>query len=300
MFRCAAFFVHISVAYAAAKSDAVTRSEQVLQALGLYSLGEADKKNDIVLYTTFPKGLRVVIGDAIADVHSDATVYSAFPGEISIVFEAVQLIYVTCKGQVFPGEGLVVLDGSEIKTKDMRSNWVQPVLTGLNESFTLRAFIKAKCVEALSAERISSSNFVNLELIKRRYLGIARTIVPTEVRYTQFGIARYQYASLGHHIRAKCSAYVFTELSGDSTCRFHVERCTLIGRDAFRIFINPIPDPQTIEEEPQQAIINRGSFFYTTLHGDKWAKQLSASFHYTLQRLVEIGSDIVFEDLSAL
>ena len=234
----------------------------------------------------------MVVGDAVAELNIQ---YSTKINEdvIQIDYEDIELVSVSCKDQVFPGEGIVVISGSVsvIRRDGGTPTLLDPIISRLNKSIALRTFIDSKCKHSISNDRISSSNSVNLELLRRRYLGIERRILP------------------GKTVSDGCEAYIFNELRTEVViARFQVNRCKIYF--GYRIFIvameKLVPTEGrdsdlngwirwlfcSVEQQQERFHMRELVMFQTSLQGDDWAIKFNQSFPYSLQRLVRIGSQI--------
>ena len=188
-------------------------SQRVLQVIGEFS----SRQDEIVLFwddyrrDSPYRRLTVVVGDTVAELNIQ---YSTKINEdvIQIDYEDIELVNVNWKDQVFPGEGIVVISGSVsvIRRDGVTPTLLDPIISRLNKSIALRTFIDSKCKHSISNDRISSSNSVNLELLRRRYLGIERRILP------------------GKTVSDGCEAYIFNELRSEVViARFRVNRCKI-------------------------------------------------------------------------
>ena len=262
--------------------------ERVSKAIGEFTF--VSKTNDIILFTgSRPDGSRliisVVVGDAIAELNVKYSV-TMNEDEINYEYEEIELVNVRCKDKVLPGEGIVVLAGSVITfaIDGIIPNVVNTIVSQLNKSFV--TLIDSKCGDSISRDRIYSSNSATVELLRRRYLGIERTILPTTA------------LKIVPEIK-DCDAYLFTEFrSKHFIGRFHVERCYI--DDINLLFIIPMRRTKSSSDEEveprytfEPVSRDRARLFLTTLEGKDWAEKLSRSFSYTLQRLVEVGTEVI-------
>ena len=257
------------------------------------------QRSDIILHSGLVTAgsrtkLSVVVGDALAElIIKDSIIRNE--DVIEHQYDDIELVSVRCKDKVFPGEGIVVLAGSlNTWKRDETPNVMNPIISRLNKSAALMSFIDSKCKSSISRDRIYSSNSVNLELLRRRYLGIERTIVPTT-----------SVTFLGD---SDCDAHLFTEFRSNQLLgRFYVAHCQMT-KNMNILYIIPITSAQVdlnswirwlfcladVELVEARYTRSRGGWFLTSLQRDDWAEKFSRSFSDSLQQLVEIGTPISF------
>ena len=140
----------------------------------------------------------------------------------------VTLDSVSCKNVIIPGNDLVVIHGFNSFDYDYQS-----ILSTVNQSIALKAFVESHCSEVDRSERLDASVSVSLEVFRRKSLGLTRKIEKIDSSWCH-------------------SAYKFTEfIDGEISSSFHVKR-SLVGKNAnkepiFFIYFALLPKSTEIE-----------------------------------------------------
>ena len=271
-------------------ADADSLNEQVFKIAGKHSFDSPNDNNFLIYYSSIEDYLNfhytLFSREAIVELSWDRT--------LSLEAADVILESVSCNHMIIPGNGLVVIQALKRSQYSYRN---PDIIMRVNRSNQLKDFIKANCGE--KPERLDSSISVSLEVFRRRFLAINRTIKKVQPANGE-----------------NCSAYVFTEFKSDGVLsKFYVERCIispLLNTCFLYLARLPVAMTETSQScsdwfcsmlrgqqlaEPARL---QSTLFYTLLKDDDWFNQLNRNIPYTLQKIINAPKRRGFQFIHSL
>ena len=261
----------------ASNPDVLSISEQVFRIVGDHALDAEIISMGFLLYHStvedfFIYNFTLFSDEAIVELNWDRR----FIREIGDV----TLTSLTCSnsGLIVPGNGLIVIPSLAWN----EGGFFAPprIMEDVNRSIQIKDLIKTHCVR--KAGMVNSSVSASVEILRRQYLGLKRTIERVDP-------VRSEYDD--------CSAYIFTEyIAGEIAAKFHVERCMNNNNEdnlthAY-IFINRLRKPRNCWDKfcrlfrEDQARGFHSTYFFTTLKGDDWSTRINQSFSFSFQKII--------------